>query len=90
MVGTAAGIVAGITGIGGIIATGIITTGAEEHLSGLLSRPDKTSQFEQARKKRACLLFVPLKSLLLAHDLFGKPLHTFPDHALGSKPVIFT
>jgi hypothetical protein len=22
-------------------------------------------------------------SLLFAHDLFGKPLHTFPDHALA-------
>src|SRR5262249_33550871 len=24
----------------------------------------------------------PLNVLLFAHDLFGKPLHTFPDHAL--------
>jgi hypothetical protein len=22
-------------------------------------------------------------ALLFAHDLFGKPLHTFPDHALS-------
>jgi hypothetical protein len=22
---------------------------------------------------------------LFAHDLFGEPLHTFPDHALGSR-----
>jgi hypothetical protein len=28
----------------------------------------------------------PLRDwLLLAHDLFGKPLHTFPDHARISK-----
>jgi hypothetical protein len=24
-------------------------------------------------------------SLLFAHDLFGKPLHTFPDHALAAR-----
>jgi len=25
---------------------------------------------------------------LIEHDLFGKPLHTFPDHAPGSAPAI--
>jgi hypothetical protein len=83
--------VAGITGIGGIIATGITATGVKERLlEAAEPAPDSASEFEQARKKRACLLFVPSRNLLLAHDLFGKPLHTFPDHALGSKPVIFT
>jgi hypothetical protein len=26
---------------------------------------------------------------LMKHDLFGKPLHTFPDHALVSRFIIF-